>query len=76
MLLMCLKLGLCLLIGGYSVVVIVLLMWGCIDGLYVGKSVILVIARLDANGLFRDATFAVNVWMIGFVVLMVVVKLM
>jgi nicastrin len=61
-------------IGGYSVVATAPPMWGRTDGPHAGKSVILVIARLDANGLFRDATPAVNARMTGLVALMAAAK--
>ena len=70
----CLKSGSCLPIGGYSVVATAPPMWGRTGGPHAGKSVILVIARLDANGLFRDATPAVNARMTGLVALMAAAK--
>ncbi len=52
----CLALGTCLPIGGYSVVATVPPLRDALDA----KSVIVVMARLDSDGMFRDAAYATN----------------
>jgi len=64
----CLKAGTCLPIGGYSVVATLPSLSD--PSAHRGKSVIILAARMDADGFFRDATPAVNSRMTGLVALM------
>lgn len=67
----CLRAGTCLPLGGYSVVATVPPLR---DASASGASVVLVIARVDADGFFRDASPAVNARMSGLIALMALAK--
>ena len=67
----CLRAGTCLPLGGYSVVATAPPLR---EASASGASVVLVVARIDANGFFRDASPAVNARMSGLIALMALAK--
>ena len=67
----CLKANTCLPVGGYSVLAT---MPPLNRDVASTKSIVLVVARMDADGVFRDATPATNARMSGLIALMAVAK--